>query len=63
MRIENCCSCGKEIEVDEELDDTLEVQEEVKEAANEESIGNEVFLCTECNEKLRKEAEKSRAKK
>ena len=63
MGNENCYFCGKEIEVDDELDDTIEVEAEGKKVANKESSANEVFLCTECKQKLRKEAEKARAKK
>lgn len=60
----NCYSCGKEVEVDdEELDDTLEVEAESKEAADEERSANDVLLCTECKDKFLTVAEKARAKK
>jgi hypothetical protein len=64
MGTENCYSCGKEVEVDDdELDDTLEVEAEGKEAKDKERSANDVLLCTECKDKFLKAAEKARARK
>lgn len=64
MGNENCYFCGKEIEVgDDELDDTLTVEVEGEEVADEGRSGAEVFLCAECKDKLLEEVEKVRIKK
>ena len=63
MRNRNCYVCGKEIEVDDTLDDTLAVEIEGNDVADNERNGDEVLLCAECEEKLKEEAEKMKGKK
>jgi len=59
----NCYLCGKEIEVDEKLDDTLSVEVEGQDVADNERDAGEVLLCTACQGKFQKEAEKMKGKK